>query len=181
MRCGMFWTPGCGARPNSPFEKHPQQGAWALGMQSSPVAGTCPQFLLRGLEQVNWEWQCICAGHSQFKFFRSGAGGSSRVRDRAAALKGRPPHGTATHGIYQLLSTYTHQRRPGTVAVGWSQLHPYQSAIPQTGRWITGASRRTRRQGAACLRHDGPIAGRVGRVYRLMRWCPHRRCKRGGG
>ena len=32
------------------------------------------QFLLRGLEKVNWEWLLICTGHNLLKLFRFGAG-----------------------------------------------------------------------------------------------------------
>ena len=38
------------------------------------------QFLLRGLEKVNWEWLLICTGHNLLKLFRFGAGRPAKGR-----------------------------------------------------------------------------------------------------
>ena len=91
------------------------------------------QFLLRGLEKVNREWLIVCTGHNLLKLFRSGAGRSGKARDKGTARNRMQPHGTASRGIFQLLQAYTYLRRAGKVAVGWSQLNSYQSAIPRTG------------------------------------------------
>ena len=113
---------------------------YALRMETvEPVFGQIKQgrgfrqFLLRGLEKVNREWLLICAGHNLLKLFRFGEGRLGKARATGPAGNNRYWHGTATRGIFRLMPAYTCPPRTRTVAVGWSHLNPYQSAIPRTG------------------------------------------------
>ena len=113
---------------------------YALRMETvEPVFGQIKQgrgfrqFLLRGLEKVNSEWSLICTGHNLLKLFRFGEGKPGKARATGPAGNNRDWHGTATRGIFRLLTAYTCPPRTRTVAVGWFHLYPCQSAIPRTG------------------------------------------------
>ena len=113
---------------------------YALRMETvEPVFGQIKQgrgfrqFLLRGLEKVNSEWSLICTGHNLLKLFRFGEGKPGKARATGPAGNNRDRHGTATRGIFRLLTAYTCPPRTRTVAVGWFYLYPCQSAIPRTG------------------------------------------------
>ena len=112
---------------------------YALRMETvEPVFGQIKQgrgfrqFLLRGLAKVNREWLLICAGHNLLKLFRFGEGKPGKARATGPAGNNRDWHGTATRGLFQLPPAYTCLPRTRTMAVGWPQLNPYQSAIPRT-------------------------------------------------
>ena len=112
---------------------------YALRMETvEPVFGQIKQgrgfrqFLLRGLEKVNREWLLICTGHNLLKLFRFGEGMSGKVRATGPAGNNRDWLGTATRGIFRLLTAYTCPPRTRMVAIGGSQLNPCQSAIPRT-------------------------------------------------
>ena len=105
---------------------------YALRMQTiEPVFGQIKQgrgfrqFLLRGLETVNWEWLLICAGHNLLKQFRFGARRSGKVRDNRATRTRKPPPGIATRGIFQLPQAHTCLRPVGMVAGGEAQLNSH--------------------------------------------------------
>ena len=113
---------------------------YALRMETvEPVFGQIKQgrgfrqFLLRGLAKVNREWLLICTGHNLLKLFRFGARKPGKTRATGPAGNNRDWHGTASRGIFRLLTAYTCPPRTRTVAVGWPQLNPCQSAIPRTG------------------------------------------------
>ena len=113
---------------------------YALRMETvEPVFGQIKQgrgfrqFLLRGLEKVNSEWSLICTGHNLLKLFRFGEGKPGKARATGPAGNNRDWHGTATRGIFRLLTAYTCPPRTRTVAVGWFHLYSCQSAIPRTG------------------------------------------------
>ena len=112
---------------------------YALRMETvEPVFGQIKQgrsfrqFLLRGLAKVNREWLLICTGHNLLKLFRFGEGKPGKARATGPAGNNRDWHGTATRGIFRLLTAYTCPPRTRMVAVGWPQLNPCQSAIPRT-------------------------------------------------
>ena len=69
---------------------------YALRMETvEPVFGQIKQgrgfrqFLLRGLDKVDMEWQLICASHNLLKLFRFGAGHFGKVRDKCPARTNR--------------------------------------------------------------------------------------------
>ena len=104
---------------------------YALGMETmEPVFGQIKQgrgfrqFLLRGLAKVNREWLLICTGHNLLKLFRFGEGKPGKARATGPAGNNRDWHGTATRGIFRLLTAYTCPPRTRMVAVGWPQLNP---------------------------------------------------------
>ena len=112
---------------------------YALRMETvEPVFGQIKQgrgfrqFLLRGLAKVNREWLLICTGHNLLKLFRFGEGKPRKARATGPAGNNRDWHGTATRGIFRLMPAYACTPRTRTVAVGWPQLNPCQSAIPRT-------------------------------------------------
>ena len=88
------------------------------------------QFLLRGLAKVNREWLLICTGHNLLKLFRFGEGKPGKARATGPAGNNRDWHGIATRGIFRLMPAYTCPPRTRLVTVGWPQLNPCQSAIP---------------------------------------------------
>ena len=88
---------------------------YSLRMETGePVFG---QYLLRGLEKVNREWLLICTGHNLLKLFRFGERKPSKARATGPAGNNRDWHGTATRGIFRLLTAYT----PVRPSPGWLQ------------------------------------------------------------
>ena len=91
---------------------------YALRMETAePVFGQIKQgrcfgqFLLRGLEKVNREWQLICAGHNLLKLFRFGARRSGKGCCNGLTGNRKPPQLAA--GKFSLnLSVLTSPRRP---------------------------------------------------------------------
>ena len=116
-----------------------KRGRERYALRVEPVFGQIKQgrgfrqFLLRGLAKVNREWLLICTGHNLLKLFRFGEGKPGKARATGPAGNNRDWHGTATRGIFQLPPAYTYPPRTRTVAVGWSQVDPCQSAFPWTG------------------------------------------------
>ena len=94
---------------------------YALRMETvEPVFGQIKQgrgfrqFLLRGLEQVNWEWLLICAGHNLLKLFRHGPGLPSKGRCNIRLSNRRSPR--LTVGTFQrILPVFTNPSRPTPV------------------------------------------------------------------
>ena len=65
------------------------------------------QLLLRGLAKVNREWLLICSGDNLLKLFRYGEGKPGKASATGSAGNNRDWHGTATRGIFRLLTAYT--------------------------------------------------------------------------
>ena len=87
----------------------------------------------RGLEKVNSEWSLICTGHNLLKLFRFGEGKPGKARATGPAGNNRDWHGTATRGIFRLLTAYTCPPRTRTVAVGWFHLYPLPVSYSSDG------------------------------------------------
>ena len=84
------------------------------------------QFLLRGLEKVNWEWLLICAGHNLLEQFRFGARRSGKVRDnRATREQKAAARDCAIRRIFQLPQAHTCLRPVGMVAGGEAPLNSH--------------------------------------------------------
>ena len=79
------------------------------------------------------EWSLICTGHNLLKLFRFGEGKPGKARATGPAGNNRDWHGTATRGIFRLLTAYTCPPRTRTVAVGRLHLYPCQSATSVRG------------------------------------------------
>ena len=98
---------------------------YALRMETvEPVFGQIKhgrgfrQFLLRGLEKVNREWQLICAGHNLLKLFRFGAGNFGKVRDKGPAWTNRKSPRLAAGEFRWKFSAFTNLRRPWMAGSG---------------------------------------------------------------
>ena len=94
---------------------------YALRMETvEPVFGQIKQgrgfrqFLLRGLDKVDMEWQLICASHNLLKLFRFGVDQFGKVRDKCPARTNRKSPGL------QQMSSAGHPQHSQTGAVpGW--------------------------------------------------------------
>ena len=77
---------GMSARDRMRRKLRTKRGRERYSLRMEPVFGQIKQgrgfrqFLLRGLEKVNREWQMICTGHNLLKLFRYGAGRAGNGR-----------------------------------------------------------------------------------------------------
>ena len=70
------------------------------------------QFLLRGLEKVNGEWNLICTGHNLLKLFRHGAGRPGQVKNKGPALTNGRVARLATGKFLWKFSAFTNSHCP---------------------------------------------------------------------
>ena len=98
---------------------------YALRMETvEPVFGQIKQgrgfrqFLLRGLDKVDREWQLICAGHNLLKLFRFGAGHFGKVRDKGPVRTNRQSPQLAAGEFRCKSSPLTNLRRHWTEVSG---------------------------------------------------------------